>query len=373
MDQTHNEAITVKTIRDAKTAFRVNPSAQYNAELRGIVVSRNKTKATTFLMLNDGTDSIQVIVPNELFTAANTAVAESARIRVDGIVTEFENKRTGLATLSIMSAKAPAILPDLSNNSGDLIADFEEVGIHVLLARIKDSARGYFSSERFTEIEPRYLSLHWEETAIKPLLVNYIGFGAPIYLVPSPKAQLLRAVATTNLPRVFTISRYFSMNYRDGISGQDSTIVTAAGLDMNITEATSISEAAIRRICGGIETLPEDQGLLAESPTTEHLKVMPADPARVSVPTMQIIGPDVSSDDSSTLTLFRLLWPSGNGATLAVADGSCEVYPSGVIISYISVHIERILVVLNRNASLRRNRSIDQRGPLLTDRSKEKR
>jgi aspartyl/asparaginyl-tRNA synthetase len=356
-DQRRNDSlsqlpIVLTSVRDIKIYYELDPKANIRAKLQGIITRVNPKGGIIFFRLYDGTDSIQIIADRNDFNETEwlniRSIKQSFRIQIESPVGVSKN-----GTISIILQKVPSNTIELNL---DILPEGNKepaiIGAQIFLSRFRHQASKFFLDQDYLEMEPNFVSVSWASTGLEALEVEYPGFGGPVYLIPSPSPQILRALLVTGKQRMFSISRCFTTSYRDAASSYQSLILCAKEIDSSLDRMISLGESAIRGILSDVSTrLTETMFLKSSWPTLELDWPPKTISLRITSPQIQIFR-DLKSDEilkNSNLTLFRICWPPD----FVLVEGSAEFLEKGIVIGSLTLHIERMVFLIRSDPTLR--------------------
>ena len=333
--------------------MKLFPSADIEAELHGIVTSSVVKNRYAYFHIHDGTGSIQVAasVPplSEQHLEACKLIRQYDRLHLNGKVTRFTNKRTSQTTPTVSLAGAPAVIPARPGRASldqELIeSNVGDVGGQIFLARVRERATTFFQHQKYLDLETRSISSVWQEEGVRPLRIDYPGYGIPAYLIPSPRTQLLKAIILTGRSKVFSVARCFTPTYRDPLVSAESPFLCAQYLGATLDDLVHLSEDAVRFILQDISTAPVQSEMLTRDwPRVEC--VWPPD-----LQAFQVVTPEIHvycefcgdhSPPPHIQSIFRLCWPQN----VVLAEGVIETLQNDVNIGTVSIHFERLVAVI---------------------------
>lgn len=352
-DSFSQNSITLTSVRDIKIYNDLNPSAIIRAKLQGIVTRVDPHGGIIFFKLYDGTDSIQLIADRKKYDEVGwesiRSIKRLVRLSVDSTVGV---SRSGV--ISIILQKVPAQTPEFNFDIlPDSLTEPRTIESQIFLARLRTRASRFFADQEFVELEPNFISAFWEVTGLEPLKVDYPGFGGPVYLVPSPAPQLLRALVVTGKQKIFSISRCFTTSYRDSASSYQSLILCAKEIGGTLDQIINVGVEAIRTILSDIATRPLGVSFLIETWPIIELN-WPPKPTALKITNPQIhVFKEFTNDKvliDREINIFRICWPPD----FVLAEGAAETLEGSVILSSLTLHIERMVLLIQSDPSLRR-------------------
>jgi len=354
-DQTANvsavTAISLSSIRDINVCRQLFPSATISAELFGLATSVKVRENFAFFNIHDGTGSIQVAArPPEISTEdlkKCNNIKPYDRLRVKGNISHFK-QRDGSAVTTLFLSEIPLVRSGdkASSTERDLLEhDIDNVGTQLFLARIRARGASFFRDTGFLDLETRSISVAWPEEGVRPLRIDYPGYGTPVFLVPSPRTQLLKAIILTGRDRVFSTSKCFSPTYRDRLVSAESPFISALWLNADFESLIDCAEKAVRFVFDDISTTPSEMHLL--QPQWKRIPSnWPPTPGltNIQVPEIHIykdfVGDNVPSE--RIRSVFRLCWPPD----ILIAEGADEVLHDTATTGTIAIHLERLTAVV---------------------------
>lgn len=355
-----SEPLVLRYARDVKSHHRLHPLVAANARLSGLITNIRSYGRIRFLRLRDTTESIQLIARRDLLSSKDWDGVRSVRktdvVTVTGRVAASES-----GELSVMLTEVPVRRgKDLETSISEGELDYARVGAQLLAARLRERAAQFFRSAGYLEIEPRLLSLSWGAHGLEPLEARYPGFGGAAYLAPSPAPQLLDALVTTGVERVFALSRCFSTTYRDEKSSAESLILIAKSIAQTATEQRGTLQRSITEILGGFETLPEDFELLLKDWTQQPENWPPQDQTQpLKTPTLEIFDqPSPIGDTDKTRSvseICRAIWPPNR----VIGEAAHERLDESFEVGTCTLHLERMVSLL-RDVPIRQLRNVGQ-------------
>jgi lysyl-tRNA synthetase class II len=346
-------SIILTSVRDIKIYHDLDPSAMIRAKLQGIVTRVDARGGIIFFKLYDGTDSIQLIANRDNFDEATwesiRSIKRLMRLSIDSSV---GTSRSGV--ISIILQSLPIQTPEFNVDLlPDKLTEPRTIESQIFLARLRSQASKFFADKDFVELETNFISASWEVTGLYPLRVDYPGFGGPAYLVPSPSPQLLRALVVTGKPKMFSISRCFTTSYRDSSSSYQSLTLCAKEIGGTFDQIINVGVEAIRTILSDIATRPLDASFLTDSWPSVELS-WPPRPTALKITNPQIhIFKEFPNDKvllNREINLFRICWPPD----FILAEGATEILESSVMLNSLTLHIERMVLLVQSDPSLRR-------------------
>lgn len=337
--------MVLTSARDVIVYTRLSPDAKVTAILHGIITRVTKRGGIIFFILNDGTESIQLIAKHENFSVNDWETLAKLKIS-HRITVEAPVGYSGQGRVSLILNKIPQSSDSLFSSNLD---SFKEISLQILLARLGRQARDFFIGKNFLEIEPKLISTFWESAGIQPLKVNYPGFGVAAYLAPSPAPQLLKTIIFSGNDNVFCISKCFTSTYRDSIAGAESLILSAKMLLIPFEEMVALARDSIYGILRNISTMPEKSNFLEMEWPVQSLESLPS-PAtmNLSQPEIQVFSHiPVSNFDNSSLTMqitkfFRICWPPN----FILVEGFSGLFEGSVLIGSFTIHLEPMVNLL---------------------------
>lgn len=346
--------VTLTSIHDVKVYYELDPSAVIRAKVQGIITRVDSRGGIVFFKLYDGTDSIQLIANRVDFSDSDwrsiRSIKQSFRIDVDAYVSL---SRSGTISLDLRTVPSQItelrldLLPEGAAESTTRIAS------QIFLARLRAQATKFFTEQEFVELEPNFISVLWDSTGLRPLRVDYPGFGGPAYLVPSPSPQLIRAMVLTGRQRMFSVSRCFTTTYRDANSSYQSVVLCAKEMGGSLDRMANLAIEAIRAILTDVSTRPTGPSHL-RSPWPKSELNWPATSTSAKMTTPQIhVFKDVATDmmlKDRKIQLFRICWPPD----FVLAEGATELMEGNLALGSLTLHIERMLFLIRSDKTLRR-------------------
>src|ERR1039458_3504103 len=189
-------------VRDIIACAEIMPGATIYADLRGIVTRVAKTKNTVYITIHDSTGSLQLKADKDRFSDAEfegcKRISRFMRVHARGLYAPVVN-RESIAVPTVVLSQAPDVFDsELANLEASALDDeIAEIGNQLFLARFRERATEFLQKAGFLALETRSISSRWQGDGVRPLRLDYPGFGTPAYLVPSPRTQLLRAMVFT--------------------------------------------------------------------------------------------------------------------------------------------------------------------------------
>ena len=110
----------------------------------------------------------------------------------------------------------------------------------ILISKICNKIRTRLTNLNFVEVTTRIISRFIGDEILEPLLADYVGYGSPAYLAPSPSSQLSEFLAVTLLPRVFTETISITSSYRFPNGATETPIIMAKAINLSSIEEKDI-------------------------------------------------------------------------------------------------------------------------------------
>lgn len=335
LDGTTTTSVTFRSVRDIHILTQSGQESRPRAALSGLIAGRRVARGVVYLDLYDASGwPIQLVADPQRCGTATAEAAAHATSRSRAVVTGTIGRAAGKhETLSVFL------------DTFDLHDPFEfseidsvsNVAARVLLGRLIVRATEFFSEpgRDFEPFEPQLITTSTGATDLGLLEVVYPGYGANVYLSPSPTPQLLSAILSTGSRRFYAISRCFSRAFRDGYTSSQSTICCARMLDTDMAEVCRVASDAIRHIFTDIGTQPEylEQGWLESD--WQVLKVKTDGEIR------KLHSPEIQVLDEPDGPVFRICWPPN----IIVAEGDVT-YFGDLAVGSLTIHLERMLTRL---------------------------
>ncbi len=207
----------------------------------GIIRRRWNNKRRIGIELADFSGAVKVSLTNSSVRHEEYSLIVGKRVRVYGQVAldakedKYINQVSGIE-----------VLEEISDLKDEL--DIMEQEVLVRLSMINKEIREHLVKLQFTEIATRVISRNIGEEILEPLLIEYPGFGSPVYLSPSPSSQLSEFLAITMLPKVFTVTTSFSSSYRFRNGGTEIPIIMAKAINLSEEEENNTVLGLVRRV-----------------------------------------------------------------------------------------------------------------------------
>jgi hypothetical protein len=360
----NSSEILVKHSRDALIFLNLIHNKPLRAELRGLITKVRHHGGLIFFDFEDATSSIQLIAHQERFNDPDW----SCMLRIkssDRVIAEGSISHSNTGEPSIVLEKILQLIdqPETTNKIRT-VRELDRVGVRLFLARLRYKAEDFFRSNGFLQIEPNFISTTWVTQGIEPLRVQYEGFGVPTYLTPSPSPQLIAAMETTGLDKVFAVGRCFTTTYRDETTSAESLILMAKLARTTISEITEISKQALSATLGDNETMPENyQNIMRNGWNIESSEISPELGINSLVnPTIQIYNlplEDTNRSISGTTitTIMRACWPP----KMVLIEGSLRILNGSSGVGTITLFLERSVPLL-KDVPLRQLKNLQREG-----------
>jgi hypothetical protein len=347
-------------VREVLAWEKVAPGGHHTCELHGLITARTPSKKTLFLHLHDGSGSIQVMAKQGSFSSeqweALRALRTGERLLARGTL-DYSSRH--ILTLVLESFSTVAISPTVEA-PGDLDRALAEVGNQITLAHIRSRAVAHLYREEYLEVETHFISTSWRDTGLRPLHVDFPGFGRPIYLAPSPIPQLLRVLFLTGGPRVFSASRCFTSSYLDDLAGTERALLCAASIDMDEPALRAAGVRLLRHVLADKKALPEQFEYLQKDWLEEEVP-WPQDPSTLRFDSPRVLHCSGVSLDSSemfghSVQLLRIYWPP-NTCLLDIAVHPIGDMPS---LGIMTLHLARLAQLVTHRTH-RRSLNLEKR------------
>jgi aspartyl/asparaginyl-tRNA synthetase len=331
------------------------PNTEAKAILYGLITRVNKKGGIMFLVLNDGTGSIQLIAKESDFSKDDwiriETQKEGSRVQIDGLIGESKTKR-----LSVFLKEVPCELRELKDKGLSLAwPNIKVVSSQMLLSRIRKHCANYLELAGFLEIEPLYISLSWQDDGLHPLEVKYPGFGSPVFLVPSPSPQILKAIVTTGNPKIFSVSRCFSGEFRDTMDRTETVLICAKVYPASWNDLRSLAVDGIKALFSNLSMPLEHENALKADwldqackwpPTSGHLNKT----NKVHIELFEEIQGENKLFGKGKVQIFRVNWPHQAG-NVYICDGLIESYEDGFKVGTVNWHADRIVHILENTVN----------------------
>lgn len=351
--------ITLYHARDIYAALEVDPNCSQAADLKCVLLRRNKQRNELFLDLQDDSAIVQAVMTKSHVPAVAWNKAVERRpgdaILVRGHVTsEFKLARLRVDTVDLITEEVPT--PELGRPTARM--GLGSPVTQAFISRLTKAIREILERDGQIEIATRMISSAPPPTpGVYPLRVLYDGFGAPFFIAPSPAPQLIRTLATTSYNKVFTVSRCFSQGYRDPIVSVESVIVTSAQRNVSVDAVLINFDATIRALLSRPETRRAGKAAWPRTIRRNLGRIGEEASAGVETPEIQIFETKEPSDVS--MEIGRLCWPTRQGAETefaeyVLAEGYSVGGPKAPAYSVVSINVDRLLMLLFEQPDLRR-------------------
>ena len=110
----------------------------------------------------------------------------------------------------------------------------------VLISKICNKIRTKLVNINFVEVNTRIISRFVGDEILEPLFADYLGYGSPAYITPSPSSQLSEFLAVTLLPKVFTETISITSSYRFPNGATEIPIIMAKAINLSPIEEKDI-------------------------------------------------------------------------------------------------------------------------------------
>ena len=354
-DQTPASTILLQSISAIDDYWKRWPNTVANAILHGLITRVTKRGRIVFFVLTDGSGSIQLVAKKDIFTTDHwnqiKSVKEQSPVQVAGRVGESENRR-----LSVFLSEPPCEIRALRDKRLSLAwSSVKVVSNQVLLARIRKCCSEFLERQDFMEIEPFYISRSWQGSDLAALEVKYPGFGLPVFLVPSPAAQILKAIVTTGKPKVFCVSRCFTGEFRDIMDRAETVIISAKVHHTSWDHLKELALNGVKSIFSTVSRSPQNEAALS-SVWPERVSVWPpivGQELEAKGVHMEIFEKVPHKNDlfgAGTIDIFRINWPY-RANNVCVCDGLLESYADGFAVGTVNWHADRVVHILEDTRS----------------------
>lgn len=325
--------------RDIWKFHKLLPSVLVFADIRGLIADLIDRGGIIIMRLIDATGQIRVEFhrseSNEESWRIIKKIRKMDRICITGLVREKEEK------LFIIPEGFQIFLPKTISNLSLQELDENIVSSQFFLARIRSRAASFLINNGFEEFEPNMISVTRGETKIDPLRVIFNGYGSPLYLIPSPAAQLREAIITAPAEKVFCVSRCFSATIRDGYTSAESMILCLRQLNISIEEICTLGESIIKNILGHFTTMPEiyDATWLSGKAWKRVTCKTIFPEGAIDLPEIQI---QLAQPEEKISHIFRVIWPPNH----IIAEGHIESISKDISLGGMTIHLEKIVLIL---------------------------
>lgn len=163
--------IILQSVDKVNDYWKRLPNTEAKALLYGVLTRVTKAGGIVFLVLTDGTGSIQLIAKENDFSNDDwgrvKAQKVQARVQINGFLGESDKKR-----LSVFLKEVPCELRELQDKGLTLAwPNIKVVSSQMLLSRIRKHCTNYLEQNGFLEIEPFYVSRSWQSDGLHPLVI----------------------------------------------------------------------------------------------------------------------------------------------------------------------------------------------------------
>jgi hypothetical protein len=333
---------------------RLTPDLEPGTAVRvyGVVTAVRKSRLIVFFDLLYTTGSIQVAAESHHFTEGEWSlirhIGKEQRVYAEGVLGKTNSGTTTLFISTLPTVASSFVAPTLAATR----PDYQSIGAMLLTARVRAAAEEFFESQGYLRIDTRFLSAFWQHTiGVKPLLVNYQGFGRQVYIVPSPAQQLLEAIIATGENKVYSSTVSFTTTYRAPTDGVETAILMARTLGLDLETLIILGKAIIQHVLvrSGVSSMP-DVGVAGADVWQRvegniGIDILPK-PIKASgeVGTYEV---QLCSDENNRKYL-RFVLPSGDSILEVLIENS-----GSILLGILTFHIERVLVLL-RHEPIRR-------------------
>ena len=330
--------------------WKLFPGTVAKSELYGVITRVTDIGHFVFVVLNDGTGSIQLIAKREDFSEDDwkqiKSQKEKARVRIVGLVGESERKR-----ISILLSEVPSQLEELRSKGRSFSwPDIRIVSRQVLLSNIRRHCVSFLAENKFLEIEPFFISRSWQGDGLHPLEVQYPGFGMPVFLVPSPAPQILKAIITTGNPRIFSVSRCFTGEFRDTMDRTEAVLICARIYPASWEELKTIAVNGIKSVLAQLQLTPAQERIL-KGEWVEKATTWPPDLTNMTWQeevAIELFAPIRGGNKlfgDGEVQIFRICWRHER-SNVYICDGLIESYEDGFKVGTINWHADRMVYIL---------------------------
>jgi lysyl-tRNA synthetase class II len=349
--------VVLQSVDKVIAYWKLWPNTTAKAILYGVITRVNDMGKIVFFVLADGSGSIQLRAKVDDFSPEEwvelKAHKSGARVRIVGTVGETPLPRK---RLSIFLQEIPCELRELKDKGLSLAwPNIKVVSNQMLLSRIRRHCSRFLENEGFLEIEPFYISRSWQGEGLHPLEVKYPGFGMPVFLVPSPGPQILKAIVTTGSPKIFSVSRCFTGEFRDTMDRAETVLICAKMYPASLEEIRNLAVKAVKSVFSDLSPPSKDQELLEKEwpdimgkwpPQSGH--VTPSKEVQVEV--FEEINGGNKLFGEGRLKIFRVSWPYA-ASSVYICDGIIETYEDGFTVGTMNLHADRMVHILEETVS----------------------
>ncbi len=324
---------------------------QRQFRVHGIVARKRAWRDNVYIDITDGIETLVVVLPK---AQKSEAISPGDRSEVVGRYGVYGTD----ATKCIFSSQFMITVAD-KDFQLDQFDYSTSIAPMVDLADIASTlAEILFVQNDFVEIECRVISTSHAPSDLDPLRLIFSGRGCPLHLEVSPLPQMIYASVMGGLPRLFTRSRLFTRQYRDGFTSAESQVLAAiASMRSNDARwATELFDLVCQKT---LDWLAEQNPAQSASEILE----MPSWPdvrhneiPTVTVPTVIVrkVPPDVVGKYAYSAEETReLVMPEG----FAIIEGQSGMIGNAIRYVWIAVQVERIRRLLGAYDQWRVRRS----------------
>lgn len=351
--------------RDCRRAYELEGKSVLGqpARIRGIITRRTKTKHKTFLDVADRTgDTIQLVIESSSpCWGVATTVGPRDTVLAHGALTVMHPKHDQSPVLSIAATDLSKVRSAEDEEKADDPEVAGSVAPHraIYVARLANHFRQRLVAQAFSEVATKLISTDWPDDGVEVLRVTFEGFGAPIFLSPSPVPQLIDSIIESPFNRIFSVGRCITPTYRDPHVSTEADVIAVVALDMHIRRVLEeVHKMAVELYRSG-PTAP-----LRSVRTTVEVKSLEWPPSglatAVSDPELQIFAPlDRNNSLSGPGTeLARLCWPRDDPQPqlrdCVLAEGYSQLAGEQATLTAAVINIERLLTLLIEERNIRR-------------------